>query len=131
MALRPGNPSPFWSPEIARQNSINDYLTMRDAVTFRDFKVKPRLQYDYAQMINKLNRQTANINVQSDQNAVQNAAATQFAGSGGGGGGGGTNFTVGAGGRLGAVLRALRAQESGGRYDAVNSGSGAMGAYQI
>lgn len=127
MVLMPGNPNKFWSPDIARDNSITDYLRMRDAVTGRDFQVKPLPQYNYAKQADKYAQQAANINVQSSQNAVQNAAGTIFGSSGMSGGGGGN---VG-GGRLGALLRALRAQESGGRYGVSNGSSGAAGAYQI
>lgn len=127
MVLMPGDPNKFWSPDLARQNSITDFLRMRDAVTNRDYEVKPLPQYNYARQANKYAQQAANINVNSAQNAVQNAANTVFGSAGMGptvGGGPG-------GGRLGAVLRALRAQESGGRYGVSNGSSGAAGAYQI
>jgi hypothetical protein len=127
MVLMPGNPNKYWSPDIARDNSISSFLQMRDAATNRDYNVKPLPQYDYAKQADRYAQQAANINVQSSQNAVQNAAGTVFGSAGMGGGGGGNLPT----GRLGAVLRALRAQESGGNYGVSNGSSGAAGAYQV
>lgn len=128
MTLMPGNPNKYWSPEIARTSGISDFLRMRDAVTNRDYQVDPLPKYDYAAQTDRLNQQAANINAQSSANAVQNAAGTVFGSAGMGPMQGGGNV---GGGRLGAVLRALRAQESGGRYGVSNGSSGAAGAYQI
>lgn len=115
MALTPGNPFRYWSPDIARENSISDFMQRQQAVTNRDYEVDPLPKYDYAAQAQQYNNQAANSFVQGAMN--------NFGSPAGGGG-------LGAG-RLGAVLRALRIQESGGNYGAVNSGSGAMGAYQI
>lgn len=126
MALRPSNPSPFWSPEIARSRSIQDYLQMNDSVAARDYEVEPLKQYDWASKAQQYGSKAAQTNYQGSLNAIQNAANNFNNNAGGNGGGGGVGNP-----RLAAVLRALRTQESGGNYGAVNSGSGALGAYQV
>lgn len=115
MVLMPGNPNKYWSPEIARNNSINNYLQMKNAVTSRDYAVEPDPRFDWLAKAQKFQNQAANTFAQSAANSVANAS---------------NSFSSVGTGRLGAVLRALRAQESGGNYSAYNP-SGAMGAYQI
>lgn len=115
MALVPGNPFKYWSPDIARENSISDYMRFKDSVSGRDYQVDPLPKYDYAAQAAKYNNQAANSFAQGITNSI---SSNPFGGGLGGG-------------RLGAVLRALRQQESGGNYGAINSSSGAMGAYQI
>lgn len=134
MVLQSGNPSPYWSPETARQRSIEDYLRMNDSVASRDYEVGPLKNFDWASKADQFTKQAAQTNYQSSINNIKNTtnqfaaqmAAQQQQGMMGGGG-------VGVPGnpRLAAVLRALRTQESGGNYGAVNSSSGAMGAYQV
>lgn len=121
MALRPSNPSPFWSPDLAKNRSMQDYLTMADTATGRDYPVEPRPKYDYAAKANDYLSQAANVGYNNAINSLQTPAAPA---PGGGVGAGGNP-------RLAAVLRALRGQESGGNYGAVNSSSGALGAYQV
>lgn len=127
MPLQSGNTSPFWSPEIARKRSVQDYLQMNDTVANRDYEVEPLKQFDWASKANQFRTQAAQTNYQGSLNAINNAANSFNSPAVGGGGGnlGGGNP------RLAAVLRALRTQESGGNYSAVNSGSGALGAYQV
>lgn len=114
----PGNPFKYWSPDIARNNSNQDYSNMLNATSFRDYQVDPLPKYDYFSKAQDYGSQAANTYAQSAYNSIKNAMGTQF------------NETDTGSGRLGAVLRALRAQESGGNYQASNP-SGALGAYQI
>lgn len=119
--LRPSNPSPYWSPGIAKQRALQDFLESSDLTMSHDYYSEPDARHNYLARANKFNQQASNTAYQSSINSIRN----------------GSNFTSpdqgldGGNLRLAAILRALRAQESGGNYGAVNSSSGALGAYQI
>jgi hypothetical protein len=118
-----GNPSPYWNPDMAKQKSLQDYLQFGDQVMSHDFYPNPLPKFDYLSQAGQNAFDAGNIRQESNINAANNAA-NNFANS--------AQNPTGAGGYgLAAVLRALRAQESGGNYSAQNGDSGAMGAYQI
>lgn len=132
--------SPFWSPDIARQNSLAALLRGNAASMGADFRQATLPQFDWANMAQKQNMQNQQNMLTSLQN-YQNPYGKNgsYMGQGGfsaaemadirnsvnqaKGGGGGYG--------LNALLRALGAQESGNRYGARNSSSGAMGRWQV
>lgn len=133
--LQQGNPFPYYSTDQSRQNSLGALVTGLSLDTDYTPTVKPA--YDYASQANAINQQADKLRQESAQNAIYNntpiykttqidVPLTQQISQQ-------TSPTKTANptGRLGALLRALGAQESGGNYSAVNSSSGALGKYQV
>lgn len=133
--LTKGDPSPFYTPAQSRQNSLQAFLDMGNEVNDynqNDAVVDPR--YDWASKALDTGANASKLVGQSAQNAIANQLSVQQAqlanlqqGRGGQVAGGGKV----AKGSLGALMRALGIQESGGNYGAVNKGSGALGKYQV
>lgn len=118
VGLRPSNMGPMmqgWDPRMSSQSSMQDFLStpaMQNNGS-SDY-IQPLPQFDWAAKAAKIAHMPA-------PQATQMPSGFQLPDTSGSGGGYGIE----------AVLRALRQQESGGNYGAVNSGSGALGAYQI
>ena len=115
------NPSPFSSPQIAREKALTRYVQDNARSLSHDFRPSVLPKYDWYTKALQAGADTASLNMQSALNTAKNASVPF---DGGGGGGGGNSS-------LGAILRALAQQESGGNFGAVNKDSGALGAYQV
>lgn len=113
--LQQKDPSPYWTPEIARQKAMESFLKANGTALENDYSPQVLPQYNYGQQAAQLGADTALTNFNSSINAANNAVAGSTAG----------------GPTLKAILRALGAQESGNNYGAVNSDSGALGRWQV
>lgn len=131
------DPSPYWSPDEARQKALQNMIQGNQESLAQDYSPTVLPKYDWAMKAAQLGSKISTINANSAINAANNAynqayaqqqqqqqQLNQMLGGGGGGGLGGTNP------RLRAVLRALGAQESGNNYSATNP-SGALGRWQV
>lgn len=120
----------FWSPEIARNKSMEAFLLQGNNSLGNDFSPGTLPKFDWAQLAQNQNMQNMQNSLYnmipmgadpagqlnpSDQ-ATLNGVLAQY-------GNGGNS-------RLSAILRALGAQESGNNYGARNP-SGAMGRWQV
>lgn len=123
VGLQKKDPSPYWTPETARQNSLQDFMAANNESLNQDFSQEVLPRFDYGARAAKLGSKTALTNFESAlnsaQNAYQNNAPIDTPGTSMGNP------------RLRAILRALGAQESGNNYGAVNSDSGALGRWQV
>jgi len=122
------NPSPFWNPDVARQNSLASMLRGNSVALSNQAQNNPLPQFDWASKANTQN--------QANQQASLNSLMFQPTASGGFSPSEMTDIQQNVqqsmgGGTLNALLRALGAQESGNRYGAKNSSSGAMGRWQV
>lgn len=126
--LQQGNSSPYYDQQ---QNQYDSFQTLLSGLQQNtDYTAQPLPQYNYAKQALNMQAQTQKLLEQSASNAAYNNTPifrnhTVNLNAMLGGGGGKPK------GRLAAVLRALGAQESGNRYGAVNSGSGALGRWQV
>lgn len=130
--LQQSNPFPYYSTDLARQKSL---MQLQAAVNPGPiYTPDPLPEYNYAAQALKLQSQTDKLLQQSAQNQIHNQTPIyknrniNYPLNVGGsspvaGGKGGT--------KLSALLRALGAQESGNRFGAVNSSSGALGQWQV
>lgn len=122
--------SPFYNPDDARRKAIENFLGMgSDIVQDRDFNPMVEDKYNWAVKAQNAGSDAAQFsyqnalntaNAQAQQSANEQIANQQQQG-------GLTDGDV----RFREFFRAMRAQESGGNYSAVNPDSGAMGAFQI
>lgn len=126
--LRVTNPSPYYGFGITRDQ--NNDIFGQGMQKAEDYMVQPLPQYDYLSQAQDLAEKTRQLLAESASNAAYNNTPNISYGglnvNRGGGvarGGGKTS--------LDRLLRALGAQESGNRYGAVNSSSGAMGRWQV
>lgn len=131
-ALVQGDPYKHWSPDLSRQKSLQAVadasVPMQQSLDFNE-TVLP--EYDYGVKAMQLGSKAAQLNYNSAVNnatntaneAIQNALSQQNAQT--------SSLDANGKPRLQALLRALRQQESGGNFGAVNSSSGALGAYQV
>jgi hypothetical protein len=142
--LNKGDPSPYYTPALAQQNSFQAFLNQSNEINDynqNDAVVDPK--FDWASKALQAGASASKVVGESAQNAIANQLSVQQAqlsnaqsqinaGLANAGqisikGGKGSK----AGGNLGALMRALAIQESGGNYGAVNKGSGALGRYQV
>lgn len=128
------------SPELARQKAMAALLNNNQNAQGNQYQVDPLPEFDYFAKAGDLASQAAQLNFDSSQNSAMNAiklyqqklAQQQAANSFGGLGAATGGSSIGAPStRLGALMRALRMQESGGNFGAVNSDSGALGGWQV
>lgn len=123
--------------EQARQKALAALLNNNQNAQGNQYQVDPLPEYDYLAKAGDVASQAAQLNFDSSQNSAMNAIkllkAQQAAAlnnvpvpenPGAGGAMGGSP-------RLAAVMRALRMQESGGNFGAINQDSGALGGWQI
>lgn len=125
VGLQQRDPSPYWSPELARQKSFLDFYNANDAVNNNIVEtILP--QFDWGAKAQALGSDTAQLNFSNALNIANNAYLNNSAPVAGL-----QQQGVQGSPRLRAILRALGAQESGNNYGAVNKSSGAMGRWQV
>lgn len=133
--LQQANAFPYYDTALSRNRSIQTLL--QGLSSGPDFTPDPLPKYDYATQALRLTSKADQLRQKSIQNRLYNNTPIYKnrkvnvpinvpVGNGGQPGGGRK-----VGGNLGALMRALAQQESGGRYGAVNSSSGALGKYQV
>lgn len=125
VGLQKKDPSPFYNPEVQRQQQFQDFYNMNREALNQDFVPSDQKQYDWLNRAGNAASVAAQLNMQSAMNATQNAINAGQSQPTPNLNGGAANP------RLRAVLRALGAQESGNNYGAINSDSGALGRWQV
>src|SRR6266496_1956477 len=130
LGLRPRNPSPYYSNEGSRSQNLQDFLEANSNVMANDYQPQAKPEFNYLQQAADADQKTAELAAQSSMNAIHNAtpnfinqAPPDYSPVAGPQGQSNP--------RLQAILRALAGQESGENYGAVNSSSGALGAFQV
>lgn len=127
------------SAEQARQKALAALLNNNQNAQGNQYEEQVLPKFDYLSKAGDIGAQAAQLNFDSSQNSANNAIklmqlqaqqAAQQNSFGGLGAATGGN-AIGGSPRLAAVMRALRMQESGGNFGAVNSDSGALGGWQI
>lgn len=139
--LMRGDPSPFYSQGQSKANNINSLLDKSGNLAgYNDLPVAVNPNKDWASKALKVGADANKLVGESSQNAIANQLAIQAKqlqrsqrqlnkvtsgkvvkpGS-----------VISGGTSLQSLMRALGMQESGGNYGAVNSGSGALGKYQV
>lgn len=108
------NPSPYYSPQIAREKALTRFVQDNANSLKNDYSPTVLPKFDWYTKALQSGADTANLNMQSAINSANNAIPAS-----------GGNMS------LGAILRALAQQESGGNFGAINQDSGALGAYQV
>jgi len=126
LGLRPRNPSPYYSQEGSRAKSLQDYLAASGEAMSHDYQPAVKPEFNYLQQAMEADQKASELAAQSAMNAAHNATPI-FTNNPPPGYSPGMNGSP----RLQAILRALAGQESGGNYGAVNSSSGALGAFQV
>lgn len=126
--LRVSNPSPYYGIEATRNQ--NNEIFGQGMLKADDYMVQPLPQYDYLSKAAEFQQKARQLLLESAQNsAYNNTPNITYDGlkvNRSGGSGRGRGKTT-----LDRLLRALGAQESGNRYGARNSSSGAMGRWQV
>lgn len=140
-----------YDPALAQKQATGDFQNyLNNALQASPYGHEVLPQYDYSSQAQDVNNQTQALLQQSALNAsanqqafleaqlkaqqqgIQNLVNQQFSQAPVAGAAGATGAATGSpNARLGAVLRALGAQESGNSYSAVNKDSGAMGRWQV
>jgi hypothetical protein len=129
--MLPGESSPYWNPEIARNKNLEGFFRANTNLLQDPIQETVLPQYDWAAKAAQLGASTSELSMQSAINSINNAAQQNLPGPSGQSGPS-NNPVAGAGNpRLWAILKALSAQESGNNYGAVNADSGAMGRWQV
>lgn len=144
--LTKGDPSPFYSLGQSKQSAVDALLQKSGNLSqLNDLSVAVDPKHDWASKALQAGTDANKIVGQSSQNAIQNQLAIQAKQlkrsqrklnkvsnmSLGAGQVGLVSGGPGLKGNTSALMRALGLQESGGNYGAVNSGSGALGKYQV
>lgn len=132
------------SAEQARQKALAALLNNNQNAQGNQYEEQVLPKFDYLAKAGDIGQQAMQLNFDSSQNSAANAiklmqyknalaqqAAQQQSFGGLGAAVGGNAIGGSSSPRLAAVMRALRMQESGGNFGAVNSDSGALGGWQI
>lgn len=116
------DPSPYWNPAEARRKAIENYLGMGEKIVEgRDYHEQPLDKFNWLAKSGQYNQQAALANMEAGNLLAGAAGLNAYNGA----------MTEPDDVRFRDFFRAIRGQESGGNYGAVNSDSGALGAFQI